>query len=269
MAFLLRRTLLAKCIPSIRYPRYISNHSQLAHALTCEFDTGAPLFSLKGGIVCTGFDPFWAIRRGFAKGRKTTEDESSSATIQVVPDIGPTVKSNTLSLMEAAIAALSRELSKIRTGRASTGMFDHIIVDAHGVKLPLNRVAVVSSVDAHTLSVTPHDPNTLKDIENALVSSPLGINPILGDQRIITPIPPLTKENMQALCKVVSKCAEDGRQSIRRARQKALDTIKKSASSIPKDDVKRLEKEIEEITKHFIKSADEMSRAKEKEVAGS
>ncbi|KAI0524485.1 hypothetical protein KFK09_003855 [Dendrobium nobile] len=268
MAFLLRRTLLAKCIPFIRYPRYISNHSQLAHALTCEFDTGAPLFSLKGGIVCTGFDPFWAIRRGFAKGRKT-KDESSSATIQVVPDIGPTVKSNTLSLMEAAIAALSRELSKIRTGRASTGMFDHIIVDAHGVKLPLNRVAVVSAVDAHTLSVTPHDPNTLKDIENALVSSPLGINPILGDQRIITPIPPLTKENMQALCKVVSKCAEDGRQSIRRARQKALDTIKKSASSIPKDDVKRLEKEIEEITKQFIKSADEMSRAKEKEVAGS
>ncbi|XP_020594115.1 uncharacterized protein LOC110034167 [Phalaenopsis equestris] len=268
MAFLLRRTFLAKSVTFFRYSRDICKFSQPTHARTCELHTGAPLGGSKAVFVCTGFDPFWASRRGFAKGKKW-KDESNNVTIQVVPDIGPSVKSSTLSLMEAAIAALSRELSKIRTGRASTGMLDHIIVEARGVKMPLNRVAVVSAIDAHTLSVTPYDPNTLKEIENAIVSSPLGINPIPDDQRLIASIPPLTKENIQALCKVVFKCAEDGRLSIRRARQKALDTIKKSASSIPKDDVKRLEKEIEEMTKRFIKSADDMSRAKEKEITGS
>ncbi|KAK8928711.1 hypothetical protein KSP39_PZI017931 [Platanthera zijinensis] len=266
MAFLLRRALSARTLPS--FPLYTRCLWQLPDALTSELAAGAPQVCSNGASVCAGFAPFWATRRGFAKARKSKEDDTS-ATVQVVPDIGPAVKSNTLSLMEAAIAAVSRELSKIRTGRASIGMLDHIIVEARGMKMPLNRVAVVSAVDAHTLSVTPYDPNTLKEIENAIVSSPLGINPIPGDQRLVVPIPPLTKENIQALCKVVNKCAEDGRQSIRRARQKALDTIKKSASSIPKDDIKRIEKEMEEMTKRFIKLVDDMSRAKEKEISGS
>jgi len=109
----------------------------------------------------------------------------------------------------------------------------------------------------------------MKSIEHAIISSPLGINPTPDGNRIIAAIPPLTKENIQALCKVVTKSAEDFKQSIRRARQKALDTIKKSASSMPKDDVKRIEKEVEELTKKFIKSADDMCKAKEKEISGS
>ncbi|KAL5215163.1 hypothetical protein ABZP36_004315 [Zizania latifolia] len=206
-------------------------------------------------------------RRGFAKGKKS-KDDGRHGTVQDAPDIGPTVKLAATSQMEAAVVALSRELSKLRTGRASPGMLDHIMVETADVKVPLNRIAVVSVLDAHTLSVMPYDPSSMKPIEHAIISSPLGINPTPDGNRIIAAIPPLTKENMLALCKVVTKSAEDFKQGIRRARQKALDTIKKSASGMSKDDVKRLEKEVEELTKKFIKSADDMCKAKEKEISG-
>ncbi|KAL6652484.1 hypothetical protein ACP70R_011409 [Stipagrostis hirtigluma subsp. patula] len=207
-------------------------------------------------------------RRGFAKGKKS-KDDGKGDTVQTAPDIGPTVKSAATTQMEAAVVALSRELSKLRTGRATPGMLDHIIVETADVKVALNRIAVVSVLDSHTLSVMPYDPSSMKSIEHAIISSPLGINPQPEGNRIIAAIPPLTKENIQALCKVVTKSAEDFKQSIRRARQKALDTIKKSSSSMPKDDAKRLEKEVEELTKKFIKTADDMCKAKEKEISGS
>ncbi|XP_066346858.1 uncharacterized protein [Miscanthus floridulus] len=121
-------------------------------------------------------------------------------TVQAVPDIGPTVKSAATAQMDAAVIALSRELSKLRTGRATPGMLDHIMVENAGVKVALNRIAVVSILDAHTLSVMPYDPTSMKSIEHAIVSSPLGINPTPDGNRIIAAIPPLTKENIQCYC---------------------------------------------------------------------
>ncbi|PPS11257.1 hypothetical protein GOBAR_AA09383 [Gossypium barbadense] len=219
------------------------------------------------------------------------EDDSGGSTMELAPDIGPSVKASAASQMDAAIVALSRELAKLRTGRASAGMLDHIIVETDGVKMQLNHLAVVSVIDSKTLSVNPYDPNTLKALESAIISSPLGLNPKVDGQRLIAPIPPLTKEHMQAMCKVVAKSSEDVKQSIRRARQKvlilnaksllmeegspsygldvrtmALDTIKKAGSSFPKDEAKRFEKEIDELTKKFVKSADELCKAKEKEI---
>ncbi|THG02491.1 hypothetical protein TEA_022461 [Camellia sinensis var. sinensis] len=91
-------------------------------------------------------------------------------------------------------------------------------------------------------------------------------DPDLDDDRFLQEYR-LTKEHMQAVCKVVTKSSEDVKQSIRRARQKALDTMKKAGSSFPKDDAKRLEKEVDELTKKFIKSAEDMCKAKEKEIA--
>ncbi|PON95312.1 Ribosome recycling factor [Trema orientale] len=204
-------------------------------------------------------------RRGFAKGRKS-KDDSAASSVEVLPDMGPTIKSNATSQMEAAIAALSVELSKLRTGRASAGMLDHIIVDTGDVKLPLNQIAVVSVMDSKSLSINPFDPSALKSLESAIVSSPLGLNPRVDGDRLIAVIPPLTKEHIQAVCKVVMKSCEDARQSIRRARQKAMDTTKKLQSSYPKDDLKRLEKEVEELTKKFIKTAEDVCKAKEKEI---
>ncbi|KAL1553308.1 ribosome-recycling factor-like [Salvia divinorum] len=241
-------------------------------------------------------------RRGFAKARKhqikeERDDEEEDEDNDDVEedddddegvDLGVSVKANALSQMNAAVDALSRELAKLRTGRASAGMLDHIMVEHYGVKTPLNRMAVVSVLDPKTLSVAPFDSTALKEMEKAIMSSPLGLNPNSDSQRLIVPIPPLTKEHMQAVCKVVVKSSEDVKKSIRRARQKALDRIKKAAPkkeskrsdkdkdaskdkaapSISEDDVKRLEKEIDDLTKKFIKSAEDMCKAKEKEIRG-
>lgn len=225
-----------------------------------------------------------ASRRSFAKARKSVDDYDDDAG-QVAEDIGLSIKSTAVLQMEAAIDALSRELAKLRTGRASPGMLDHIIVETGGIKMSLNHVAVVSVMDSKTLSVTPYDPNTLKELEKAIISSPLGLNPKADGQRLIAVVPPLTKEHLQAVCKIVAKSSEVVKQSIRRARQKALDTIKKAVSSIPKDkdrskkkekseapgfskdEAKRLEKEIDELTKKYIKSAEDMCKAKEKEIS--
>ncbi|KAH7681115.1 ribosome recycling factor protein [Dioscorea alata] len=266
MALLLRRALSSKALFSLRDQRHFRTLSHFPKLLAGEIAREAPLRD-NGPADRLGFHFFVGNRRGLAKGRKS-KDEDESDTVRAVPDMGP-VKTTAQSQMDAAVVALARELSKLRTGRASAGMLDHVIVETGGVKLSLNRVAVVSVIDAQTLSVMPYDPNTLKALEQAIVSSPLGINPTPDGQRLIAAIPPLTKENVQALCKVVAKSAEDVKQSIRRARQKALDSIKKAASSLPKDDIKRLEKEVEEMTKRFVKTADDMCKAKEKEISGS
>uniref|UniRef100_A0A2N9G8K3 Ribosome-recycling factor, chloroplastic n=1 Tax=Fagus sylvatica TaxID=28930 RepID=A0A2N9G8K3_FAGSY len=207
-----------------------------------------------------------SFAEGILSARMTDDDGVS--TIEVSPDIGPTIKASATSQMEAAIAALSGELNKLRTGRAAPGMLDHIIVEVDGVKMPLNHLAVVSVLDSKTLSVNPYDPNTIKKLESAIVASPLGLSPKVDGERLIAVIPPLTKEHIQAVCKVVTKSCEDARQSIRRARQKGMDTVKKLYSHAPKDDLKKLEKEVDELTKKFVKSAEDMCKAKEKDITG-
>ncbi|KAG9447147.1 hypothetical protein H6P81_013275 [Aristolochia fimbriata] len=274
MATLLRRAVSLRSLALLRNSRNSINLSFLSSLASYEqsLSSSASLPCLRGfGRLELGFRT--ESQRGFAKGRKSKvahddDDDDDDSGVKVDPNIGPTVKATALAQMDAAIVALSRELCKLRTGRAAPGMLDHIIVDTNGVKTPLPRIAVVSVVDSQNLSVTPYDPNTLKELEHAIASSPLGLSPRQDGQRLVAAIPPLTKEHIQAMSKLVSKSAEDVKQSIRRARQKALDSIKKAASSIPKDDAKRLEKEVEEMTKKFVKSADDMCKAKEKEIMG-
>ncbi|MCL7033486.1 hypothetical protein MKW94_005898 [Papaver nudicaule] len=213
-----------------------------------------------------GIDFLKECRRGFAKGKKSKNNSDSGSTAEGV-DIGPSLKANTSALMEAAQVSLSKELSQLRTNRASTGLVDHLLVETSSGKMFLNRVCAVSILDAQTISISPYDPKTLmKPVENALRECPLGINPKVDGDRLIVPIPPMTKETMQAMCKVVAKAGEDVKLSIRRARQKAIDTIKQASSSMPKDDLKRLEKEIDEMNKKYSKSAEDMCKAKEKEI---
>ncbi|KAF8398683.1 hypothetical protein HHK36_014538 [Tetracentron sinense] len=299
MAISLRRVFSARDLLLLRSSCHSRNLSYIFSSKIYNSVSETPLSVTHEVSNQLGIDFLRESRRGFAKGRKS-KDDAAANTIEVMPDIGPTVKAAALSQMEAATVALSQELSKLRTGRASAGMLDHIIVETSGVKMPLIRVAVVSVLDSKTLSVTPYDPNALKELEHAIVSSPLGLNPTVEGQRLIAVIPPLTKEHIQGICKVVTKSCEDVKQSIRRARQKmseeliisyctaifntssvygsknkqtviwvlqALDTVKKAGSSIPKDDAKRLEKEVDEVTKKFVKSAGDMCKAKEKEIA--
>ncbi|KAK1314985.1 hypothetical protein QJS10_CPA06g01376 [Acorus calamus] len=277
MAMSMRRSFTARLLSLYRIPRSSlssSSSRSLHNLLRVETATYGGSFRgcFQGGPDLLGLGIHAEIRRGFAKGRKSRDDEVCD-TVQVAPDIGPAAKSAAASQMEAAMVALSRDLSKLRTGRASAGMLDHIIVEVSGAKVPLSHIAVVSVLDSKTLSVMPYDTNTLKELEKAIVSSPLGLNPTVDGQRLLASVPRALHGSHsscdKAMCKLVNKSSEDVKQSIRRARQKALDTIKKASSSIPKDDVKRLEKEIEELTKKFVKSADDVCKAKEKEISGS
>ncbi|KAI3985682.1 hypothetical protein MKX01_033965 [Papaver californicum] len=183
-----------------------------------------------------GLDYLKEFRREFAKGKKS-KNSNSGSTAEVV-DIGPSLKANTSALMEAAQWK-----------------------DVFALCL------WCSVLEAQTISISPYDPKTLmKPVENALRECPLGISPRVDGDRLIVPMPPVTKETMQAMCKVVAKAGEDVKLSIRRARQKAIDTIKQASSSMPKDDLKRLEKEIDEMNKKYSKSTEDMCKAKEKEI---
>nr|GEW70990.1 ribosome recycling factor [Tanacetum cinerariifolium] len=209
-------------------------------------------------------------RRGFAKARKKWDDDDgelgvandAGSRVEVV-DIGPIIKAAAVSEMEAGIEAVSNELSKLRTGRASAGMLDHIIVETGGVKMPLNRMAVVSVLDPKTLSVTPYNPSALKELEKAIISSPLGLNPKPDGERLIAAIPPMTKEHMQALDSIKKSLPK---------KDKGKDKEKgkaKPVAGFSADDAKRLEKEVEELTKKYTKSAEELCKAKEKEINSS
>ncbi|XP_075501134.1 uncharacterized protein LOC142539505 isoform X1 [Primulina tabacum] len=264
-----------------QFSRIISSHPNSSHHFDAHTFSNSP---------STNFHQFDA-RRSFAKGRKQqikeeeeSEEEGEEEEYDDEDDegrsdhgnVGASAKVAAASQMDAAVDALSRELTKLRTGRASEGMLDHIMVEYYGVKTPINRMAAISVSDPKTLKVTPFDPSTLKELEKAIISSPLGLNPRSDDQQLIIPIPSLTKEHTQAIIKVVAKSSEDVKQSIRRSRQKALDSIKKVApkkkdkdkagSSLSEDEVKRMEKEIDDLTKKYIKKAEDMCKNKEKEI---
>ncbi|VFQ95318.1 unnamed protein product [Cuscuta campestris] len=278
MAIFMRRALISYRNVSIILR---SSTSQARHFAYLVDGTSASLLRRTATSGATSYFPatnsLLRSCRGFAKGRKNLrEDVDCNESTAELVNVGPSIKATAISQMEAAIDSLSRDLTKLRTGRASTGMLDHIVVESDGVSLPLSRMAAVSVLDSKTLSVTPYDPNTLKSLEKAIISSPLGLNPKVDGERLVVLIPPLTKEHMQAVCKVVGKSSEDVKQSVRRARQKALDTLKKytpkkkdkdkSGSTFSADDAKRLEKEIDDLTKKFIKSAEDICKAKEKEI---
>lgn len=274
------RTLLSSSILSDHHLfSIISSHPNSSHHFDAHTFSNSP---------SPNFHQFDACR-SFSKGRKQQIKEESEEEGEEEEDddeddegrldhgnVGASTKAAAASQMDAAVDALSRELTKLRTGRASEGMLDHIMVEYYGVKTPINRMAAISVSDPKTLKVTPFDPSTLKELEKAIISSPLGLNPRSDDQQLIIPIPSLTKEHTQAIIKVVAKASEDVKQSIRRSRQKALDSIKKAApkkkdkdkagSSLSEDEVKQMEKEIDDLTKKYIKKAEDMCKTKEKEI---
>lgn len=206
--------------------------------------------------------------RGFAakakkSGGKARNDDGGS---QMLASPGPSGKETATRLMEAALNALSLELSKLRTGRASPGMLDHVNVTSHGVLTPLSHVAAVSVSSLETLTVMPYDASTVKEVEKAIRNSPLKLNPVEEGEVLRVPIPKLTKEHMQTMSKLVGKAGETAKLSVRRARKDAMDIIAKGGFS--KDEVKRHEKEVEEVTKKYVKSVEEACKSKEKEILG-
>lgn len=170
--------------------------------------------------------------------------------------------------MEKALGHLNEEFGAVRAGRANAKVLDRISVEYYGSATPLNGVATISSPDARTLVIQPWDTSLLKDIQKAIQSSELGINP-QNDGRVIRLIfPQLTEERRKELIKQVRKYAEDAKVAMRNIRRDGMDYIKKlkKNSEITEDDQKTAEKDLQDLLDKFIKRADEMLAAKEKEL---
>ena len=170
--------------------------------------------------------------------------------------------------MDKTIEALKRELSSIRTGRASTSLLDRITVDYYGTPTPVKQVANVSVPEPRMLTIDPWEPKMLGEIEKAILKSDLGLNPNNDGKLIRLEIPQLTEERRKELSKKVSKIAEDSKVVIRNIRRDANEAIKKmeKKKEVTEDDSKEGQENIQKLTDKKIKVIDEIKAKKEKEV---
>ena len=170
--------------------------------------------------------------------------------------------------MLKTIEHVKADFAAVRAGRANAGVLDRIMVEYYGTPTPLNQVAAIASPDPRTLTIQPWDGTLLRAIEKAIQTSDLGINP-QNDGRIIRlAFPQLTEERRKELTKQVHKYGEDGKVAIRNIRREAMDAFKKAEkkSEITEDDLKKLEKELQDITDKQCKVLDELTAKKEKEL---
>ena len=167
--------------------------------------------------------------------------------------------------MHKAIDALKRELSGIRSGKATTSLLDTIRVEAYGSHVPLNQVAMVAAPEARMLPVQPFDKGLTQVIEKAIRDSDLGVNPATQGAIIRVPLPALTEERRKELVKVVHKLAEEGRVAVRHARSDVLQKVKK-LEHISEDDKTRAEKDVQKIHDEHIRLIDDVIKSKEAEI---
>ena len=175
-----------------------------------------------------------------------------------------TVKANTEDKMKKTIKALGDEFNTIRTGRASSSLFDRVMVEYYGTPTPLNQVANISIPEARLIVVQPFDKNSLNDIEKAILTSDLGLNPNNDGKVIRINIPPLTEERRKDLVKQAKSIAESSRVSLRNIRRDANDAVKKG--DFPEDEQKKGVEEIQKITDSYVKKVNEVLTEKEKEI---
>ncbi len=170
--------------------------------------------------------------------------------------------------MEKSINSLAGEFAAVRAGRANPAVLDGIKVDYYGVATPIPQMASVSVPEAHTIVIQPWDASVLKEIEKAINTSDLGINPNNDGKTIRLSFPPLTEERRKELVKDINKLAEQGKVAIRNIRRDAIDHFKnmKKNNEITEDDLKGCEKDIQDLTDKFVKTIDSMLADKEKEL---
>ena len=170
--------------------------------------------------------------------------------------------------MLKTIEHVKADFAAVRAGRANAGVLDRIMVEYYGTPTPLNQVAAIASPDPRTLTIQPWDGTLLRAIEKAIQTSDLGINP-QNDGRIIRlAFPQLTEERRKELTKQVHKYVEDGKVAIRNIRREAMDAFKKAEkkSEITEDDLKKLEKDLQDLTDKQCKVLDDLTSKKEKEL---
>ncbi len=170
--------------------------------------------------------------------------------------------------MDKALEHLEDEFGAVRAGRANPKVLDRITVEYYGSETPLNGVATISSPDARTLVISPWDTKLLKDIQKAIQTSDLGINPQNDGRVIRLTFPMLTEDRRKELVKQVKKYAEDAKVAMRNIRRDGMDYVKKlkKNSEITEDDQKKAEKDLQDLLDKMIKKVDASTAAKEKEL---
>ena len=170
--------------------------------------------------------------------------------------------------MDKALNHLEEEFGAVRAGRANPKVLDRIVVEYYGSETPLNGVATIPSPDARTLVIQPWDTKLLKDIQKAIQTSDLGINPQNDGRVIRLTFPQLTEDRRKDLVKQVKKYAEDAKVAMRNIRRDGMDYVKKlkKNSEITEDDQKKAEKDLQDLLDKMIKKVDASLAAKEKEL---
>ena len=170
--------------------------------------------------------------------------------------------------MKKTISAVEKDFAAVRAGRANAAVLDSIMVDYYGTATPITQIGSVSSPDPRTLLIQPWDASVLKAVEKAIQTSDLGINPQNDGKVIRLAFPQLTEERRRELTKQVAKYAEEGKVAVRNIRRDAMDAFKKAQkkSEITEDDLKNLEKDIQDLTDKSCKDIDNLKTKKDKEL---
>lgn len=170
--------------------------------------------------------------------------------------------------MRKTVEATRDEMSRIRTGRASTALLDHLMVEYYGVQTPVSQVATVAVADARTLTVQPWEKNMLAVVEKSILESDLGVNPVVAGATMRIPLPPMTEERRRELGKIVKREGENGKVAIRNIRRDAIHTVREllKEKAISQDQGKRAESALQSLTDRYISVVDEVVSEKEREV---
>ena len=178
------------------------------------------------------------------------------------------VLTETRRKMDKVLEVMARDLSRVRTGRASVALLEGIKVDCYGTSMPLPQVASLAAPEARLLTVQPWDPTVLGDIEKAILKSDLGLNPVNDGKIIRLPIPTLTTERRKELVKMVKKMEEEAKVALRNLRREANEDFKemKKEKLLSEDDAHRGQEEVQKVTDEYIKKTEVQAAEKEKEI---
>jgi len=172
------------------------------------------------------------------------------------------------SRMQKAIDGLAKELAAIRVGRATPALLDNIMVDYHGTSTPLRQIASMSIPEANLIVIQPWDRASLRDIERAILTADIGLNPANDGNVIRVVIPPLSEERREELAKLVSKRVEERRIAIRNIRRDGIEKLRELEKNreISQDELKNNAKKIDQLTEAFVDRVTELGQSKEREI---
>jgi ribosome recycling factor len=178
------------------------------------------------------------------------------------------LKKTTDQKMDKSVQAFKADLGKVRTGRAHTGLLDHVKVDYYGTPTPITQVAKIVLIDARTIGVTPFEKKLITTVEKSIREAELGLNPSTSGETIRLPMPALTEERRKELIKVVKHEAENARVAVRNQRRDAIHHLKEALkkSEVSENDERRAQDEVQKMTDRHVADIDRLLQEKEKEL---